>query len=437
MWLSFLLLVPVPAQEKSQSFFSQIVEEAPSSRAAPSSSSKLAKFEPERGCYLGAYIDLDPDMKQEFIDQSGKRRRLPEEFESNVGRPHAIYFFYLGYGQPLPSDWISYLDSRQKYVHIALEPNGGLEQVVEDDYLRNLAVGLRMTGARIFIRFASEMNGPWVRYHGDPKLYREKFRLVARVMHELAPNVAMVWCPYAMPTGPIRDYYPGDDAVDWVGVNLYNVTYFNQDPRTPAHHVEPDHLLSYVYRTYSARKPIMIGEYATTHFSALENRYVISFATENIQRLYRLLPIRFPRVKAIHYFNSNNLQLAHRVNNDYRVTSDPKVLAAYQSAISGPYFLSQPQSPAMPPSNIKATPLGDRLELRTVSRIRADFSPRPQVVARFLLNDQVIPSQSSPTGYTTTLFPARLRSGEHKLVFEAFDLMGQTIERRILIVSLP
>ncbi len=427
LWLSFCYSLGWAQQD----FFTRVVESRAS--VAPAVTQGLAKYEPERGCYLGAYLDLDPDMTREFIDQTGKRRRYPEEFESKVGKAHAIYFFYLGYGQRLPSDWVAYLDSQQKFVHIALEPNGGLEEVLDDQYLQGLADAMAQSRARIFLRFASEMNGPWVNYHGDPALYREKFKLVARVMRERAPNVAMVWCPYAMPTSPIPSYYPGDDWVDWVGVNLYNVTYFNQNRATPAMHVEPEDLLAYVYNRYSKRKPIMICEYATTHFSALENKTVIPFAVDNIKRLFRLLPSKFPRVKGINYFNSNNIQVETRRNNDYRVTSNATVRAAYQSAVASSYWLTAPVLARSAPTVSKEV-LTEPVDLGQVTRIMANFKPREGVLARFLLDGEVIQSQAAQDGYTTTLIPGRLKAGERILTFEAFDMSGKIVESRTLLV---
>ena len=47
--------------------------------------------------------------------------------------------------------------------------------------------------APIFIRFAGEMNGEWTPYHGDPELYRQKFRLVYRVLKAAAPKTALIW----------------------------------------------------------------------------------------------------------------------------------------------------------------------------------------------------------------------------------------------------
>lgn len=300
-----------------------------------------AKFEPPWGCYLGAYISLDRSIKTSIRDELGRQHRSPEEFESIVGKRHATYFFYMGYGTPLALNWIEQVAQAGRVVHIALEPNNGLQLVRDDRYLRLLADDLRATGARVFLRFASEMNGPWVAYGRDPAQYREKFRLVARVMHDRAPNVAMVWCPYAMPAKTIDRYYPGDDAVDWVGVNMYNVTYFNQNPSTPGWQVHPCDMLDTVYDRYAAKKPVMIGEYGATHFSAVEGEKKTQYAVRCIKSLYMALPRLYPRVKAVTYFNGNNLELNHAKNNNYAVTQDPVVLSTYRAVVQPAYFLEQ------------------------------------------------------------------------------------------------
>jgi hypothetical protein len=318
-----------------------------------SKNSTGAKHEPGYGCLIGAFLDLDNENDKTYRDEQGKVRRLPEPFEQMAKRRHASYFFYLGYGHKLPLDWVVALSRRGKIVHVALEPNNGLEYVRDDEYLNNLAENLAAVGGPVFLRFASEMNGPWVKYHGDPKEYTEKFQLVAKIMHKKAPNVAMVWCPYTTPTRPIKSYYPGDEAVDWVGVNFYSVTYHNQRKSEPAFQIPPTDKLDWIYDRYSKKKPIMIGEYGAAHFSALEGKSVSDFASGSIRALYRALPRRYPRVKAINYFNGNNLPLSHRKNNNYAVTQDKVALAAYRDAIDHPYFLeSLPE--IMSPAAVRA-----------------------------------------------------------------------------------
>ncbi len=317
-----------------------------------------AKFEPRVGCYLGAFIDLDLTNTATYLDRVGKTRRLPQPFEEATGKAHASYFYYMGYGSRLAYDWISRLGNEGKIVHIALEPNNGLEYVKDDTYLQELAMGFANTNVPIFLRFASEMNGPWVKYSGNAKLYREKFRLVSQVMKKYAPNVAMVWCPYTTPSSQIKQYYPGDDVVDWVGINMYSVTFYDQDPKKPAKQVHPVDMLEYVYQTYSAKKPMMIGEYGATHWSALEQKSTRDFARRTIQALYSALPRKYPRIKCINYFNGNNLVLEHRKNNNYAVTQDQATLETYKSAIEDPYFLSYvADANGFPQSNPLAVPV--------------------------------------------------------------------------------
>ena len=194
-----------------------------------------AKYEPPVGCYLGAFIDFDASLHNPVRDDNGTEHFEPTEFEEITGKPHASYFFYMGYGRNLPMRWVRRLAAQNKFVHIALEPNNGLDKVKNDAYLQRLADDMKNSGAKIFLRFASEMNGSWSVYSRSPRDFRRAFRLVYNVMHRRAPNVALVWCPYAVSDSkygcyyPRRfaEYYPGDDATDWVGVNMYSVTYHN------------------------------------------------------------------------------------------------------------------------------------------------------------------------------------------------------------------
>lgn len=370
-----------------------------------------ALHEPPTGCYLGAFLDLDDSLKGTFTDQNTRVRRLPQDFERLTEREHASYFFYMGYGTEPPMDWLQYLARKGKMIHVALEPNDGLDKVQDDQYLHRIAKAFASIDAPIFVRFASEMNGPWVNYHGNANQYREKFRLVSETMHAHADNVAMVWCPYTTPVNPINDYYPGDEAVDWVGVNFYSVTYHNQRYEEPAHHINPTAKLDWVYDKYSDRKPIMIGEYGATHYSALEAKTVANYAKGCIASLYDALPRRYPRVKAIFYFNGNNLRLQHRLNNNYAVTQNPDVLAAYSSAISDPWFLTSYAKPQEEPLEIHRP-----IEREEVVYGEVDFSAWAPVhkdgyTVRFTIDGKTLYEADDRCAWKVSLFTARLENG--------------------------
>jgi len=296
--------------------------------AAAGQNFALGPYEPARGCYIGAYIELDPTVKGDVA-----------AFEKLAGKKHCSYFRYVGYGQPFPFAWVKELKARGQVPHIAWEPNQGLDAVQDDEYLRGWAEAARRADVPIFLRFASEMNGNWQAWSGDPALYVEKWRLVYRVMHQIAPKVVMVWCPFAVPQGSITSYYPGDEYVDWVGVNIYSVKRHDGDPKKIAGE-DPTELLRYVYKLYASRKPIAICEYAATHYCNALKLRCPEFAVEKMRRLYSALPTEFPRVRMINWF-SVNAASDNLADNDYSVTTDPQVLAAYRDIIASDYFLSE------------------------------------------------------------------------------------------------
>ncbi|MCD6360330.1 MAG: hypothetical protein J7M38_05635 [Armatimonadetes bacterium] len=283
---------------------------------------------PEHGCYLGAYIRLDTVVNDDM-----------DAFEALVGKAHATYFRYVGWGAPFPFRWVKQLHRRGAMPHIAWEPNGGLDEVRDDDYLRGWAQAAARVGGPIFLRYASEMNGTWQAYSGDPDEYIRKWRLVTRVMREVAPNVVMVWCPFATPQSTITSYYPGDDWVDWVGVNIYSVHHYDGDPSRPALD-DPRELLRYVYDLYSARKPIAICEYAATHYCAACRQDVTDFGLKQMTRLYQSLPTEFPRVKMINWFSVDAARNG-LAENDYSVTDCRPILERYRELIADPWFLSR------------------------------------------------------------------------------------------------
>lgn len=291
-----------------------------------------AKFEPVHGTYLGAYV-----IQDEFIQAD------MNVFNEVTGKQHASYFRYVGYGMPFPQKWVDSVIAAGAVPHIAFEPNSGLDEVVDGTYLREFAQAAGATGVPIFLRYASEMNGTWAEYSGNPEQYIEKWQIVHQVMEEEAPNVAMVWTVFTFPEDSILSYYPGDEYVDWVGVNVYNVVYHNNDLRNRGDKEDPLKLLDYVYNTFSSRKPIQISEFGATHYTVTDNAYHVDFAAQKITRMYKWLPQLYPRVKSIFYFDVNNLvnAPAGRKINDYSITNDPIILNAYKNIVANDYYLSE------------------------------------------------------------------------------------------------
>jgi hypothetical protein len=293
------------------------------------SASTLAKFEPANGCYIGAFIERDFTVQGDI-----------SAFEQLTKKKHASYFTYVGYGRAFPSEWVEKVKAGGAVPHIAYEPNDGLKIVEDGPYLRAWARDAARSQTPIFLRWASEMNGPWTAYSPDPKLYIEKFRVVSKVMKEEAPNVAMVWTPFSKPERLIDQYYPGDDWVDWAGVNIYSVYVNNGDPFRPAHQNDPVAELRYVYEKYGSRKPIHISEYAATIFCKGTSSDTVSFAIDKMTRFYTSLRQQFPRVKSVNWFVWDTIR-AGRANNNYSFIDDGRVLATYRRLVADNHFLSR------------------------------------------------------------------------------------------------
>jgi hypothetical protein len=291
----------------------------------------LAKFEPAQGCYIGAFIERDTHVLGNI-----------NAFEELTKRKHASYFTYVGYGRPFPSDWVKKVARYGGAPHIAYEPNNGLDEVQDSTYLRAFARDAARSKVPIFLRWASEMNGLWVskRYGGTPDIYREKWRLVTRIMREEAPNVAMVWTPFAEPARLVPLYYPGDEWVDWVGVNIYSVYVHNGDPSQPSAEEDPVDFLRGIYKEFSPRKPIHVSEYAATIWCKGTGKETVDWAIQKSKRFYTAIRDEFPRVKSINWFCLDAIK-AGLANNNYSLLADGRMLATYRELVADKHFLSQ------------------------------------------------------------------------------------------------
>lgn len=370
-----------------------------------------AKFEPVNGCYLGANIEREEETQD------------PATFNERVGRHHAIFFMYRRYGVAFPTEYARTLRRAGCALQLSWEPNN-LADVNDDEYLRRFAEDARRSNIPIFLRYACEMNGDWTPYHSDPREYVRKFILVAGVMHRYAPNVAMVWCPNEIPEEPISKYYPGADAVDWVGVNFYSVIYNDADIRRPAEWRHPEDALNYIYRTYAGRHPIMVGEWAATHRSAVDNRERPDFAATKIAQFYSSIPLLYPRVKAVNWLSFNAFKYAERGRqlNDYSLFDNRSVAAAYSLSIADPYYLPQVDPDANAP---RPTLLPDGIRLHPNDSLSAyirTYESRPTVT---VMLDSWVVTKTHQAGSVSFRIPDGMSAGMKTLKIEVHDSRGK------------
>lgn len=412
----------------------------PSSRPDLNGNYTRAKYEPIYGCYLGAFIDHEDSIRGTYRDEYGEWRRDASAFNHLTNKHHAIFFIYVGYGRNFPAKFVRHMNDNGAAAQLALEPTD-LDKVRDDRYLHDFARAARESRTPIFLRFASEMNGDWVPYHGNPAKYIEKFRLVARVMHREAPNVVMVWCPFEIPVRFIPTYYPGADAVDWVGLNVYSVPFWDNNPKRVAMWRNPADSLRYVYGLYAARHPIMVCEYAASHRSSLDGLGRTEFARDKMGQFYASLPRQYPRVKAVCWLSMNAIKHAipGRQSNDYALLDDRRVLERYREISHDPYFLDSVPRAGTRMAKENVAPLRDGMVIRGRTALSAwvkVYDEHPTVVWK--VNGAERWRLTQPGPYRWVLDPKGLPPGPATIEMSVLDAYGQeltTQTRRVIIAG--
>src|SRR5262249_37016449 len=204
-------------------------------------------LEPSQGTYFGVNLNWKEDSAAAFNQRLGARA--------------AVYVQFLAF--PLGAEEARYLDDFVEQV----QAQGGIALLtllptlplgaITPDMAQDLADRLEIYNARgvpVVIRFAHEMNGSWYAWSQQPAAYVAAFRTLAEAIHVRTERTAMLWAPnygagypfsggrYETKPGAAdfslldtnhdgrldaRDdmyapYYPGDDAVDWVGMTIYH-----------------------------------------------------------------------------------------------------------------------------------------------------------------------------------------------------------------------
>ncbi len=201
---------------------------------------------------------------------------------------------------------------------------------VYDAYFKEMGETLRDYGGPVLLSINHEMNGTWYPYSQDfpgsgvtAADWVASWRHIVDVIRgQGATNVAFVWSPNVPDVGASaksRDYYPGDDYVDWIGPSFYSGN--------------PVDNLSLIYDVYAAKKPFFLTEWAT---SPEKNQYYANFPGEAVwvQNVMAALQQKYPRVKAISWFERKQADGNHLLE---RV---PGQQAAYVQAIQNPRYLA-------------------------------------------------------------------------------------------------
>jgi len=383
-----------------------------------------AKFEPPKGCYVGACIEDDPVAVGD-----------PEAWEGLTGHPHAIYGVRVQWGGPFPFQLARRLCERGAALQVVWVVPDGVPSAPGARYLRGWAEAAGRAELPIFLCLicsATEAAPP-----------APVWRQVRAVMDRAAPNVAMVWWPPADPAAA-EQQYPGDAEVDWVGVSMRTMHEAAADQPTAAR--DPREVLRWVCDLYAARKPVAISEYAAAHTCPVCGVDQTEFALAWAKQLYDALPDSFPRVKMINWVSAGP-ETGAPARPDYAVTDCPAVLNAYRALVGRPYFLDTVVAGEAPPpepeeAQGEGEPLGHPGDLGTTIVLDPDGGVltgpvvvRAGVPAGLVVDHVAFSLDGRPRLVATAppfefaLDPAPLEPGEHLIELTLYDATDTVLDQ--------
>ncbi len=315
-----------------------------------------AELVPGSGALIGAYVDPDG-----LWSGNATQQNEITSFESRIGRKLAIVQHYYSWTNTFPSG-LEQWDIAGGRTPLVSWAGVSLDAILSGSYdamIRARADGMKALGAPVFLRWCWEMNGNWYpcdgTHNNTPGTTDGPAKFVAawRHIHDLfaaqgATNVVWVWSPNndnvpSVSWNHFTNYYPGDEYVDWVGIDGYNWG----STRSWSTWRSFSSLFSSVYSAYAARKPIMIAETSSAEQGGNKADWITA-ARATIQS-------QFPAIAAVMWFDVLK-------ENDWRVDSSGGSFAAYASMATDPYFRpdAAPPPPPLPApiavSSVSASP---------------------------------------------------------------------------------
>ncbi len=284
------------------------------------------------GCYVGAFAE----------GLQGSLNTI-KDFEELIGKKLATVMWYCDFTSPFPRDNCEMLIKNDYIPHITWEPwywndhsKVKLQDIVDgkwDTYITGWAKEIKDYGKPLMIRWGHEMNSDWYPWSvGKPEntaeLYIKAYRQVHDIFTKLGvKNVQWIWCPnnFSYPNTPDNDpikMYPGDEYVDWIGIDGYNFgTQYGE-------WMSFSELYFAIYTKLVEnfpKKPIIIGEFASGTEGGDKAKWILNMG-ETIEKYYK-------NIKAFIWFHISKEQ-------KWEVDSSIESVKAFRKIMRNPYFLT-------------------------------------------------------------------------------------------------
>ncbi len=327
--------------------------------------SKTNQSMAEEGSWSGCVIGMYPSNGNETLP-TGDQQEI-DEFETIIGHEIGSVVWFPTWDDEFPVQACQQLYARGIIPHLTWElfwpsindnnsrqtgPEGyeGFNEVLNgkyDDYIDRFARDAKSYGQMVLMRFLHEFNGNWYVWSGNkngqanggPQKVVKVWKYVVDRFNKVgADKVKWLWVPHGPstdlstePWNNLSNYWPGDDYVDWIGLDGYN--FYPKDPwggERPLRDFDNCFRALYDSCAVLGDQPMMIAEFGTGEFQ-YEDFDKAAWITDAFDKI----KTEYPRIKIFTWFNINK-------ELDWRVNSSPAALAAFQTAMKDPYYIGSP-----------------------------------------------------------------------------------------------
>lgn len=252
----------------------------------------------------------------------------PTQYEQELGVKLGIIGWFSHWNTPLANNKLRYACSEGYVPAITWESWDGagttgnpypLQAIAHGDYDTLIrqdleAVAATCKGHKVIIRFDHEMDveagkANWYPWQGDPTDYVAAWQHVVAMGRSIDPNILWLWSPNRGTTAT-KQYYPGNQWVDYVGLTLNRGTAVTQYQSFAQFYDASKTVLE------AFGKPMIISETTSTEQFGDKAAWVTNMF-ETVEQDHQ--------IDALIWFNETP---------DYSFDSSPAVLKAFQTALA-------------------------------------------------------------------------------------------------------
>lgn len=171
------------------------------------------------------------------------------------------------------------------------------------------------------------------RLYANTNNYTQQWNNAAKIFRKNAPNVTLVW---SIPSDDIHSnmsFCPDTKCFDIVGLSHYQCPDDSEDSLFSA----------LEYLCFYTDKDIFVTSLGLSHYSTANHSYTTDQTAEKLVNIYTDLAQNYPQVKAVLY-NDVDFSVGSPSSvqcNDYRITTEPSLITAYNNALK--IFTATPQ----------------------------------------------------------------------------------------------